>query len=265
MIYLDENVGEKFRRVKSFGLTGCQLCCWDMDLFTDEYAQKVKAAVSETGVEVTALWCGYEGKCMWNFTDGYHTLGIVPVPLRATRVENLKKGSDFARKLGVTDVVTHMGFLPENPKTDEYAAVVAAIRDIAEHCKKNGQWLLFETGQETPITLKRTICSVGTGNLGINLDPANLLMYGKGNPCDALDVFGEYVRGVHAKDGEYPTDPAWLGAEKRIGDGRVDFPKLIAKLKACGYDGAITIEREISGDKQVEDILYAKKFLEKLL
>ena len=124
---------------------------------------------------------------------------------------------------------------------------------------------MFETGQETPITLLRTILTVNTGNLGINLDPANLLLYGKANPCDALDVFGKYVMGVHAKDGEYPTDPLYLGQEKRIGDGRVNFPLLIEKLKKLGYDGSLTIEREISGEKQVQDILYAKKFLEELI
>ena len=106
---------------------------------------------------------------------------------------------------------------------------------------------------------------MGTGNLGINLDPANLLLYGKANPCDAVDIFGDYVRGVHAKDGEYPTDPRYLGEEKRIGDGRANFPVLIKKLIEHGYDGSLTIEREIDGAKQIEDILYAKKFLEDII
>ena len=90
-------------------------------------------------------------------------------------------------------------------------------------------------------------------------------MYGKGNPCDAIDIFGEYIRGVHGKDGEYPTNGNYLGEEKRIGDGRVNFPLLIKKLKEKGYDGAITIEREITGEEQIKDILYAKKFLEDII
>lgn len=201
----------------------------------------------------------------WDFIDGYHTIGLVPVGPRARRVQNLKDGSDFAKKLGVKYVVTHAGFIPENQKTDEYVAVVAALKEVAEHCKKNGQYFLFETGQETPVTLRRTIEKIGTGNVGVNLDPANLLLYGKGNPCDAMDVFGDYVMGVHAKDGEYPTDGDCLGTEKRIGDGRVNFPLLIKKLKEHGYDGAITIEREIDGEEQARDVLYAKKFLEELI
>ena len=122
----------------------------------------------------------------------------------------------------------------------------------------------FETGQETPITLLRTIEDVGTGNMGINLDPANLLMYGKANPVDALDVFGKYVTGVHAKDGEYPTNGRDLGVEMPLGEGRVNFQVLIPKLKALGYTGALTIEREISGPQQNEDIRRAMELLDPL-
>ena len=266
MVHLGDNVLEKIKDVKKMGFESFQLCCWNFAYFTTEWAEKIKACTEEQGLEISAVWCGWEGEACWDFTRGPITLGIVPVYFREKRIENLKTGSDFAKMLGVTDVVTHMGFIPENPNTDDYRGVVSAIKEIAEYCKANGQYLLFETGQETPITLKRTIETVGTGNLGINLDPANLLLYGKANPCDAVDIFGDYVRGVHAKDGEYPTDPRWLGCEKRIGDGRVNFPVLIPKLmKEHGYDGSITIEREIDGDKQIEDIKYAKKFLEDII
>ncbi len=142
---------------------------------------------------------------------------------------------------------------------------MAAIRDVASYCQSNGQGFWFETGQETPVVLLRTISDVGLPNLGINFDPANLLMYGKANPVDALDIIGRYVRGVHAKDGEYPTDGRNLGVEKPLGEGRVNFPLLLAKLKALGYDGALTIEREISGPQQVADIKRAKLLLEEIL
>ena len=265
MVSLNENVAEKIRDVKKYGLQSFQLVCWNMEMFTDENAETVRQTADECGLELTALWCGWEGEAVWNFMDGYHTLGLVPVRYRVKRVENLKKGSDFAKKLGVTDVITHMGFLPENPETDEYREVTLAIREVAEYCKRNGQYLLFETGQETPITLLRTIEYVGTGNLGINLDPANLLMYGKGNPVDALDVFGEYVLGIHGKDGCYPTDGHELGAEMPLGQGRVNYPAFIRKLKEIGYEGDITIEREISGEEQKKDILMGKKLLEDLI
>ena len=106
---------------------------------------------------------------------------------------------------------------------------------------------------------------VGLDNLGINLDPANLILYGKANPVDALGVIGKYVRDVHGKDGLYPTNGRELGCETPLGEGKVDFPRFVARLKELGYDGAITIEREISGEEQKKDIVRAKAILETLI
>src|SRR6056297_3745040 len=156
--------------------------------------------------------------------------------------------------MGVQSITTHCGFFPEYPGDPLYRGVVVALKQVMRTCDALGVEFWFETGQETPITLLRTIQDVGSENMGINLDPANLLMYGKANPVDALDTFGGWVRGVHAKDGEYPTDGTSLGKEKPLGEGKVNFPVLVPKLKDCGFTGALTIEREISGDRQVEDI-----------
>ena len=165
----------------------------------------------------------------------------------------------------MTDVITHVGFMPENPHDPDYVGTIAMLRYIAGILKERGQYFLFETGQETPVVLLRAIEDIGTGNIGINLDTANLILYGKANPVDALDVFGKYVRNTHMKDGCYPTDGRHLGRETPLGEGKVDFPALIAKLKALGYTGPLTIEREISGEQQLHDILAAKAMLEKLL
>ncbi|NLD45330.1 MAG: sugar phosphate isomerase/epimerase, partial [Chloroflexi bacterium] len=132
-------------------------------------------------------------------------------------------------------------------------------------CRDRGLFLNFETGQETPTTLMRTIEDLGLDNLGINLDPANLLMYGKGNPMDAVDIYQGAVRGVHVKDGRYPTDGRHLGVETPVGEGLVDFPVLVRRLRSYGYSGAWIIEREISGPRQTEDIRRAKAFLEEIL
>ena len=264
-VHLSEKIDEEFERIKENGFSTCQLNVWSDDLKTDYYADLVNKAKEKYGIEITALWCGWEGPARWNFYEGPLTLGLVPVAYRYKRMKNLIKGSDFAKKIGVSDLVTHVGFLPENPNTTEFHEVVSAIREVAKYCKKNGQYFLFETGQETPVTLRRTIEEVGTGNLGINLDPANLILYGKANPVDALDVFGEFVRGVHAKDAVYPVNGYDLGEEKPIGEGLVNFPALIKKLHSLGFDGALTIEREISGEEQIRDIMAAKALLEKLI
>ncbi len=257
---------EEFKKLREFGIGICQFNAWDSSAtLTKELALDIKAEAEKQGIEISALWRGWSGPATWNFTEGPTTLGLVPEKFRKDRIYDLKVGSDFAKALGVKRIVTHMGFLPENPTDPLFADVVAAIKEVAEYCLANGQELLFETGQETPITLLRTIEAVGTGNLGINLDPANLIMYGKANPVDALDVFGKYVMEVHGKDGAYPTCGNDLGPEKKIGDGKVDFKALLATLKGLGYNGNIIIEREISGDEQIKDILFAKQYFKEIL
>lgn len=257
---------EEFKKLRELGIGVCQFNTWNNSAeLTEELALDVKAEAEKQGIEISAVWRGWSGPAAWNFTEGPITLGLVPECYRADRIYDLKVGSDFAKALGVKRIITHMGFLPENSTDSNFPDVVAAIKEVAEYCLANGQELLFETGQETPITLLRTIEAVGTGNLGINLDPANLIMYGKANPVDALDVFGKYVMELHGKDGVYPTSGSELGAEKKIGDGKVDFKALLTTLNSIGFNGNIIIEREISGEEQIKDILFAKEYFENIL
>ena len=111
----------------------------------------------------------------------------------------------------------------------------------------------------------RFIEEVGLDNLGINLDPANLLMYGKGNPIDALHVFGKHVRAIHAKDGMPPTNGRELGPEVKVGTGFVRYPQFLPALLDCGFEGDLTIEREISGEQQNKDIRDTIAYLDGLL
>ena len=265
LINLRPDVEESFRQLKEIGLSGCQLCCWDTSLFTESIAFKVREITEKLGVKISSFWCGWPGPKVWDFYEGCLTLGLGPAEYRYVRSEALKRGSDFAKLLGVDQLITHAGFIPENPLDPVFTGMVAALRDIVGHCEKNGQKFLFETGQETPVTLLRVIEELGKKNVGVNLDPANLLMYGKANPIDALDILGPYIYDIHAKDGEYPVNGRKLGEEKVLGQGRVNFPHFIARLKDFGYDGPITIEREISGEKQKKDILEAIKLLEPLI
>lgn len=260
-----EGFDEKIKEVRDFGFGYIQLCCWNSSIFTREAADVVLAACKKYDVKISTFWCGWYGPCRWNFTEGPTTLGLVPEEYRAKRLEELMAGSDFAKMLGVDKMATHVGFIPETPNTEQYTDLVEALTTLAKHCKENGQCFLFETGQETPVTILRTIERIGTGNLGVNLDPANLILYGKANPVDALDVFGKYVMDVHAKDGFYPTDGENLGKETPLGEGKVNFPALVARLKEFGYDGTLIIEREISGEQQRKDIIIAKELLEKLI
>ncbi len=252
-------------RVADFGLSVCQINCWDQALLTRSTADRLTRSASERGIRITSLWGGWPGPKVWDFVDGPTTLGIVPARYRRERVIALEKAGEFAEAAGLPAVVTHLGFIPENAGDPLFAEVVDTVGGLAESYARRGIEFWFETGQETPVTMLRLIEAVGASNLGLNLDPANLILYGKANPCDALDVFGSHVKSVHAKDGFYPTDPMKLGEEVRVGAGAVDFPRFVTKLEGLGYEGTYIIEREISGSEQDADIRATIAYLDRLL
>lgn len=252
-------------KVRELGVPTCQVMCWQRDWFSNEMADRLIEASNEYDVEVTTIWAGLPGPAVWNFIEGPTTIGLVPEEYRGERIATLKQAANFALRAGVSSITTHVGFIPESPGDPLYPGLLSALREVVSHCQERGIIFCFETGQETPVTLLRVIEDLEYDNVGINLDPANLLLYGKANPVDALDIIGTYVRGVHAKDGEYPTNGRELGVERPLGEGRVNFPLLITKLKSIGYAGTLTIEREISGQKQIEDIKQAIEILSKLL
>lgn len=260
-----EGIEDKLATLQKYSFSSCQLLSWNPAVWTDENALILKSLLEKYEIIPSAFWCGWEGPSDWNFYTGQLTLGLVPPEYRQMRIKNLCDGADFALKLGITDVVTHMGFIPENPYDLNFAGFCIAVRTVARHLKQNGQYLLFETGQETPVTMLRCFETVDCDNLGINLDTANLILYGKANPVDALDVFGKYVRNIHAKDGRYPTNGHDLGTETRIGEGKVDFKAFFAKLHELGYDSYVTIEREIDGDQQLVDILESRDYLQNII
>jgi L-ribulose-5-phosphate 3-epimerase len=250
------------KRVQEFGVPSCQA---GTDDFSDRVYTGLKAAIAKYKIEVTAINTSGGPPNKYTFYEGPETIGVVPIKYRQQRINNYKRASDFAKRLAIPAVHSHFGFIPENPNDANYEGTVRALREVAEHIKSNGQIVLMETGQETPITMLRAINDAGVDNLFVNLDCANLILYGKGNPVDALDVVGKLVRGTHAKDGIFPTNPKELGEEVPIGKGKANFPKLIPRLKELGYTGPLTIEREISGPQQLADIKMEKTYLEKLV
>ncbi len=262
IIGMGKDPAAAFQRVMELGVPTCQASTED---YSDAMLAKMKAAIEESGIEVTAINSSGPGPHEYDFYHGPATIGIVPVKYRRVRIDHFKRASDFAKKLNILAFHTHMGFIPEDPNDPKYPGVIDALRELATHIKGNGQMMLYETGQETPTTLARAIEDAGVDSQFVNLDTANLILYGRGNPLDALDVVGKLVRGTHCKDGLFPTDPKKIGEEVPIGEGKADFPKLIPRLKQLGYTGPLTIEREISGPQQLEDIKKEKEYLEKLL
>ena len=249
-------------KVHDLGLPTCQVFVDEID---SVLAGRLRQALDKYQTEATSLVVGGPGKEVWDFYDGPLTIGLVPRETRERRIAHIKKASDFAKQCGIDAVQTHCGFIPENANDPIYKETIAAMHEVVAYCKRNGQNFRYETGQETPITLVRAIQDVGLDNQGVNFDLANLILYGKANPVDAIELLAPYIQGIHAKDGLWPTNPRKLGEEVPIGKGKVDFPRIIARLKELNYHGAVTIEREISGPRQVEDVRAAKVYLEKLI
>ena len=261
----DTDIFLEMKKVKDVGCECCQINIWDSSLFTDAVAEKIIEASEKYEIEISTLWVGWSGPTEWNFTAGPVLLGIVPPAYRMKRTEEILKGADFAVKLGVPRIATHAGFLPENISDPNYYPVVAALRYIARECKKRGICFLFETGQETPVTLMRVIEEIGEECVGINMDTANLILYGKGNSADAITVFGKYVMDTHIKDGFYPTSGKELGRQVKVGEGMANIPEVVKRLRAVGYTGNYVIEREISGEEQLKDIKETVEYLKNIL
>jgi sugar phosphate isomerase/epimerase len=255
-----------FRRVRQIGFNNCFLSLDGyIDSFTPQVADQFGDLLAKYSLVATTVEVVGPPPLEWNFLRGPSTIGLVPPKTRAARIDALRQVSDFAKLLGIPQVQTHCGFIPEDPADPLYPGAVEAIRTVARHCQSNGQYFLMETGQETPTTMSRAIRDVDMPNLGVGLDTANLLLYGKANPVDAVDILGPHVMSVHAKDGRWPTNPYEFGEEVLIGKGLVDFRAVFTKLHRLGYKGAISIEREISGPQQIEDVKIEKAYLERVI
>ncbi len=258
----DATPEETIKHVHNLGFSLCQIFFEDLSM---DKVTPLLRALKKYNVELSAVSEHNPGPRIFDFDHGPSTIGIVPPVYRQQRIDALKRAADFASACHAPAIHTHLGFLPEDPNHPLYSSSIASIKEIAGHCKSKGLSLLCETGEETPITMLRMIQDVASGNVFVNLDTANLILYGKGNPVDAMDVFGTLVRGTHMKDGLFPTDPHVLGEEVAIGKGKVDFPTLFRRLKEVNYRGPFTIEREISGPQQIADILQSKVYLQNLI
>jgi L-ribulose-5-phosphate 3-epimerase len=255
------------KRVHDLGFSNCFLSLdgYIGGGFTPGLADQFRDLLAKYNVVATTVEVVGPAPLEWNFLRGPSTIGLVPPATRAARIDALRQASDFAKLVGIGQVQTHCGFIPEDPADANYPGAVEAIHAVAQHCHGNGQNFLMETGQETPTTMARMIRDVAMPNLAVGLDTANLILYGKANPVDAVDILGPHVRSIHAKDGRWPTDPSQLGEEVLIGKGLVDFKAVFTKLHRIGYTGAVTIERETSGPQQIEDVRQEKFYLENIL
>ncbi len=254
------NPEKEFQQIKELGFSHCQLA---VSKYSPELAKQLRESIEKYRVYPTTLICMGPGKYTWNFTEGPSTIGLIPREFREVRIKRLYEGIDFCKEVGIPAIHAHFGFIPENPKDSLYIEFIKIMKEIGKYAINKGVDIYFETGQETPITLLRAITDIGTGNLFVNYDVANLVMYGKSNSLDGIKVLNKYIKAIHAKDGRYPTNPYELGKEVPIPTGEVNFPAIATYLKQMNFKGNITIECEMAG-KNSEYNVKTRKYLETL-
>jgi sugar phosphate isomerase/epimerase len=226
-------------KVTSFDMSTCQMSIPPEEWWSRERTELIRKKAREKEIKITSLICGFEDEDYQDIPTIKRTVGLVNPATRGKRVLRVLSYSDFALELEVEIIQAHIGFIPENTSGSNYKELVLALQKIADYCKEN--------------------------NLGVNFDPANMLLYDADDPIKALDILGKYVIGVHCKDGKRPERKGGLGKEYPLGEGDVGIEKFVDKLRKIGYTGHLTIEREISGEKQIRDILKAKELLQKLV
>jgi L-ribulose-5-phosphate 3-epimerase len=215
------------------------------ELDCDRAPNEWKNGLREFQVTITSAVCSYQGEQYSDLETVHKTVGFTTKGLRAERIARTESVSDFAHALGIPGVSCHVGFIPGDPSEILYKDLRDLTRSLCDHCGKNGQNFVLETGQESAAVLLSFIADVDRKNLKVNFDPANMIMYQSGDPLNALKVLSPHVISVHCKDAHSPPkDSGLLGSECLLGDGEVNIRAFLEELKELGYKGALSIERE---------------------
>jgi sugar phosphate isomerase/epimerase len=230
----------------------------------DSVAAKWKSEIDAANFTVVTVVAAYNGESYADIPTVQRTVGFIPRATRQEREERTRAISDFAAAIGVGGIACHIGFVPEDTTHSDYIAVREMVRRIAAHAARHGQTFALETGQEPAHVLQRFLNDVDRANVGINFDPANMILYGTGDPIEALKILGPQVLSVHAKDGDWPPPgrPDALGAERPLGHGSVGIPRFVNTLKEIGFRGPLHIEREAENqEERISDIRRAVRLL----
>jgi sugar phosphate isomerase/epimerase len=258
-------LGAGIEKVVGLGVPTVQIHAGPREGRTPERAKEVAARFAEAGIEVTVVFCGFAGESYASIRAVRDTVGLVPPATREERLAETLGIADFASWLGAPAIGIHVGFVSEEWESADFAGVVEVLRTVADHCAGLGLRVHLETGQETADTLLHLLETVERDNLAVNFDPANMILYGSGEPLEALRKVAAYVRSCHAKDGTWSDEPGVVwGKEVPLGQGEVDIESFVGILNETGYDGPLTIEREISGAKQIEDIRAGIEYLKQI-
>jgi sugar phosphate isomerase/epimerase len=258
-----KDLGELVGHMKELGLGHVQLALRPLLFLDDKRKHQELGHLRNAGVTVTSGMIEFPGEDYASIEIIRRTGGYVPDDLWPTRKRLSEQAARLAHEMGVTMVSTHVGFVP-HPGQPGYDEMVGRIGEVAASFKQHGVDLLMETGQERAEELLQFLADLrrrGAANVFVNFDPANMILYGAGDPIAAVRTLGPHVRHVHVKDGTASTAPGreW-GAEVPFGTGQVDVKAFLSALKSVGYAGPLVIERE-AGDDRMGDVKTAIRTL----
>lgn len=219
-----------------------------------------RKALADEDFVITAVFAAYDGESYADIPTVLDTVGFIPAATREAREKRTYEVVDMTAAIGVPIFACHIGFVPADHSDPVYAPVRDMVRRICDYCASKGIIFALETGQEPADTLLHFLEDVDRPNLKLNFDPANLVLYGTSEPIAALKLLGKHVVSVHCKDGKWPdrSKPGTLGTEMPLGDGAVDIGWFVSTLRQVGYTGALTIEREVALDQDMDDRHQAK-------
>ena len=230
-------------------------------------ADKILATLAPYGISITAVFGGFEGESYATIPTVVETVGLMPAETRQKRLEEMFEISDFAKMIGCDVIALHLGFVPHDTSDPAYQDIIVVTQQLCQHAANNGQAVHLETGQETADGLVTFIGDTKCDNLFVNFDPANMILYGAGEPIEAVEKIGSLIKSVHCKDAKWAANPGdeW-GEETKLGDGDVGMKAFLQTLQKIGYTGPLTIEREIpqTPEKQQAEIGHAVDLLKQL-
>jgi L-ribulose-5-phosphate 3-epimerase len=219
--------------------------------------------LADQGITIVSGMFGCVGEDYSTLESIRRTGGIAPDQTWEQNWKNIQATAPLAQQLGLKLVTFHAGFLPHEEQHPSYQKILRRLNEVAETFLRAGITLGFETGQESAPVLLRVLRAIRFNNAGVNFDPANMLLYDKGDPVQAVRTLSPFLKQIHIKDAIRSKVPGQWGQEVPAGTGEVNWPAFFATLKTLNYQGNLVLERE-AGEQRVPDIITARQVVERL-
>jgi len=251
---------EAAKKAKSLNLEVIQLPPFPPSFFEGPEKDALLSAISGEGLFVSAGCAGFPGEDYSDMEAVTNTVGYRQPETLEERLQITARCASVAKEAGASLLTAHVGVVPEDKSDPAWSLLVEAAQRVADDCGEKGLVFGLETGQESADWMLEYLEAVGRDNVKINFDPANMILYGTGDPIPALKTLKDLVVHVHCKDGTYPEGPGQLGTEVPLGEGKVGMDRYLDTLKEIGYEGPLVIERE-AGDDRIGDIANGRDLL----